>query len=53
MNIVSSYYKQENIYDNTCVLVFDLEKSTGKYLSLQTVCNMFGVAGQRKLMAGY
>lgn len=29
------------------------EKSTGKYLSLQTVCNMFGVAGQRKLLAGY
>lgn len=50
MNIASSYYKQENIYDITCV--FDLEKSTGNYLSLQTVCNMFGVAGQRKLMAG-
>lgn len=50
MNIASSYYKQENIYNNTCV--FDLEKSTGNYLSLQTVCDMFGVAGQRKLMAG-
>lgn len=50
MNFTSSYYKQENIYDITCV--FDLEKSTGNYLSLQTVCNMFGVAGQRKLLAG-
>lgn len=29
------------------------KKSKGNYLSLQTVCNMFGVAGQRKLMAGY
>lgn len=35
VNTASSYYKQENIYDITCV--FDLGKSTGNYLSLQTV----------------